>query len=197
MRKIFFLFLIIGTSSVAFAQEAPPCWDRIPPSEKYAQKHVVQGDTAIVAPADSEMSHNLIVDGLSVATKMIDGEAHIEVEVAIKNCSSKTVEINPHNFGLDVVDPTGERQGVSLPGSTRTLTPLDPTQIIRDSKTGTRFPAIVPQTLEYGHIAFYRVFFARDGNAKSSDFLHSNYRLALGIPIEAWLFGFNFPRVRR
>jgi hypothetical protein len=187
MRKTLLLLLILGTASIVSAQEGPPCWDKIPPSQKYAQTHVVSGDTAIVAPPDSETTHRLSVDGVNVTTKMTDGEAYIEVEVVITNCSAKTLEINPRSFNLSVLDPMG----------TRILTPLDATQIVRDAKTGRRFPATAPQTIPYGRIAYYLMFFARDGNAKSSDFLHSNYRLSCSIPIGGWQFDFTFPRIRR
>jgi hypothetical protein len=187
MRKIFFLFLIVGTSTAAFAQEGPPCWDKIPPSEKYAQKHVVSGDIGFFAPPDSEMTHTLGVDGLTVSAKMTDGEAYIAVQVIIRNCSAKTLDINPRVFSLSVLDATG----------TRSLTPLDPTQVVRDGKPSGRFLAIVPQTIKYGGTAIYTLLFARDGNAKSSDSMHSNYRLGLSIPIEGWQFDFTFPRIRR
>jgi hypothetical protein len=187
MRKILFLFLIFGTSSVTFAQEGPPCWDKIPPSQKYAQKHVVSGDTGFFAPPDSEMTHTLRVDGLNVSAKMTDGEAYIAVQVIITNCSAKTLDINPRVFSLSVLDPTG----------TRILAPLDPTQVVREGKPSGRFLANVPQTIKYGRIAIYTLLFARDGNAKSSDSLHSNYRLGLSLPIEGWQFDFDFPRIRR
>jgi hypothetical protein len=56
---------------------------------------------------------------------------------------------------------------------------------------------LIPESLAYGRIGAYQLFFERDGQAKSIDMLQSNYRLALTVPIEGWQFEFAFPRKRQ
>jgi hypothetical protein len=182
MRKILFLFLILGTSSVAFAQEGPPCWDKIPPSEKYARKHFVSGD-AISAPNPQAM-HSLSGDGLTVRTSLIDGDAYLKVEVTVVNCSSQTVEVNPSEFTLTVIDVNGEKK----------LAPLDPTHIIQNVKWNRPFPALAPKTLTYGRIASFWLFFTKDDSRKSSRNGQIDYTLAMSLPVQAWQFDFTFLR---
>src|SRR5713226_7606715 len=119
MKKALLLFLVFGPSLAALAQ-GPPCWDKVPPNAKYSRRHVVSGDTGLFAPFDSEVTHSLSVDGLNVNTKLIDGDSYVEVEIIITNCSPQTVEVNPSEFSLSVVDAKGDRR----------LAPLDPTHFV-------------------------------------------------------------------
>jgi hypothetical protein len=115
---------------------------------------------------------------------MFDGDTFLEVEVMITNCSPKTVQIDPKDFRLVVVAPNGDR----------VLPQLDATRFVQFPKSGKTFPALVSETAPYGRIGVFRTFFARDGNARASDRMKSNYSLRMTIPVESWEFGFNFPR---
>ena len=184
LRKVGLLVSLLFISFLSTLAQGPPCWDKVPPSTKYASRHVVGGDTGLFAPWDTEPTHLLSVDGLNVDAKLTDGDTYLKIEITVTNCSPKTVEIRPMDFRLTVVSAKGDTN----------LGSLDPTSVVQFPKTSKTFPALVPQTLIYGRIGTFAAFFARDGKAKSFDRLHSNYSLVLAVPIENWQFDFTFAR---
>jgi len=180
-------FLLMCFAAVPFSgarAQGPPCWDSVPPSAKYDSHHTVAGDVGPFAPSDTELTQTLAVDGVNVSTRMIDGNSYLEVEIIVTNCSAKTVQIGPKDFSLAVLTPNGDK----------ILAPLDPTHFVQFPKTGKTFPSLNPEALPYGRIGVFRTFFTRDGNAKSSDRMHSNYSLRMTVSVENWHFEFTFPR---
>jgi hypothetical protein len=184
LKKTYFVLALVATSFSSALAQGPPCWDTVPPDTKYFGHHALTGDVGLFAPSDSELTHTLSVDGLNVSTKLTDGNSYLEVEITITNCSARTVQIDPTKFNLALLAPNADKN----------LSPLGPTRFIQFPNTGKTFPALVVQTIPYGRIGVFRAFFTRDGSAKSSDRMHSNYSLGLTVPVETWNFEFTFPR---
>jgi hypothetical protein len=172
MRYAVVFVVLLGAPFFSGAQ-GPPCWDKIPPSEKYAHHHVITG-----------IGQTLQADGLVVSVGLVDGNSFLRVEVSVTNCSAAPVKINPQDFSLLKMMPNGDFK----------LASLDPTHYVRFEKTGKAYPPLVTETLPYGRIGSYQLFFERDGRAQSIDMARSNYRLGLHVLVEKWQFDFQFPR---
>ncbi len=155
------------------AAQGPPCWDKVPPSEKYAHHHVITGT-----------GQTLQADGLVVSVGLVDGDSFLRVEVSVTNCGAAPVKINPQDVSLFKMMPNGDVN----------LASLDPTHYVRFQTTGKTYPPLVTETLPYGRIGSYQLFFERDGRAQSIDMGRSNFRLGLSVPVEKWQFDFQFPR---
>ncbi len=173
MKKCMMGLVVLLATPLLSAAQGPPCWDQIPPSEKYARHHVISGS-----------SQTLRADGLVISVGLADGDAFLRVEVTVTNCSATPVKINPQNISLFKMMPNGDIK----------LAALDPTHHVRFQKTGKAYPPLVTETLPYGRIGSYQLFFERDGRAQAIDMGHSNYRLGLTVPVEKWQFDFEFPR---
>ena len=172
MESALVLIAVLATPLLSAAQ-GPPCWDQVPPSEKYARHHVISGN-----------SQTLRADGLVVSVGLVDSDSFLRVEVTVTNCSAAPVKINPQDASLFKMMPNGDIK----------LASLDPTHYVRFQKTGKTYPPLVTETLPYGRIGSYQLFFERDGRAQSIDMGRSNYRLGLTVPVEKWQFDFEFPR---
>lgn len=157
------------------AAQGPPCWDKVPPNEKYARRHIING---------SPSGETLSADGLVVSAKLVDGDSYLNVEVSITNCSGVPVTVDPRTFSLVIQAPQGDVK----------LASLDPAHYVRFPKTGKTYPSLVPENLAYGRIGTYQLFFERDGRAQPIDKMHSNYTLGLSVLVDRWQFSFEFPR---
>lgn len=162
-------------SPLVVAAQGPPCWDKVPPSEKYAKRHIVNG---------SPSGETLSADGLVVSTRLVDGDSFLNVEVSITNCSAAPVTVDPRSFSLFIEAPQGDVK----------LASLDPTHYVRFPKTGKTYPPLAPENLAYGRIGTYQLFFERDARAQPIDKMHSNYSLGLNVLLDRWQFNFEFPR---
>src|SRR5690348_6723905 len=132
------LLIMIAFSSIAVAS-GPPCWDDVPPANKYAQRHIVNGNGS-----------QLSADGLIISTKRSETEQAILIEVTVTNCGTNTVELSPTTYDLVVLGPDSDKR----------LPRLDPTQF-RRSRTMT-YPGQHSDTLPYGRVGTYFLFFAPD-----------------------------------
>jgi hypothetical protein len=168
-----FVFIALLATPVYSAAQGPPCWDKVPPSEKYAHHHVITGT-----------GQTLQVDGLVVSVGLADGDSFLRVEVSVTNCSAEPVKINPQEISLFKMMPDGDVK----------LASLDPTHYVRFPRTGKTYAPLVTETLPYGRIGSYQLFFERDGHAQTIDMGRSNYRLGLTVLVEKWQFDFQFPR---
>src|SRR5437870_12400514 len=79
LRIVFVLFTVSALNVVALAS-GPPCWDNVPPTDEYAQRHVVNG-------SGSQLS----ADGLIVYTKKSETGRAIIIELSVTNCSANAV----------------------------------------------------------------------------------------------------------
>jgi hypothetical protein len=157
MQSVWVLGVVLATPLLSTAQ-GPPCWDKVPPSEKYARHHVVSGN-----------GQTLQADGLVMSVGPVDGDSFLRVEVTVTNCSAAPVTINPQDISLFKTMPNADVK----------LASLDPTHYVRFAKTGKTYPLLVTETIPYGRIGSYQLFFERDGRAQSIDMGRSNYRLGL------------------
>jgi len=123
-----------------------------------------------------------VADGLVISTGLVDGESFLRVEETVTNCSAAPVKINPQDVSLFKMMPNGDVE----------LASLDPTHYVRFQKTGKTYPPLVTETLPYGRVGSYQLFFERDGRAQSIDMGRSNYRLGLSVRVENGSSLFNF-----
>jgi len=172
---------VLAAPVVAVAQSRP-CWDKVPPSEKYGNHHVVSANNGPYMPGDNEETFTMFADGLNVSVKLVDQDSFLRVEVFVTNCSASSVKINAK--GLDLFKPDADRD--------IKLASLEPTHY--KYPTGQTYPPLVPQTVAYGENGLYYLFFERDGRAQAIDMMNSNYTLGLTVRISGWQFNFAFPR---
>ena len=166
------LLLLIGTRGFCVASKAEaPCWDEIAPAKKFAQHHVVTGSAT-----------QLSADGIHIDTKRTETANGILIELTVTNCSANAVEIVPNTYELVVLGPGG-------PANDKRLARLDPTQFQRFKNRA--YPALRPETLEYGRIGVYFLFFTPDTYYPQMD-----HNEQLKVLIGQWQFEFYFPKRR-
>jgi hypothetical protein len=166
--------LLVAASIVLFNLSAvasgAPCWDAVPPAQKYAQRHMVNG-------SDNQLS----ADGLIVSTKKsVTSGGIIRVELTVTNCSTAAVEVLPNKYDLEVLGPGGTENDKRLPR-------LDPTQFPHPNNPKRSAPALHPETLTYGSVGFYTLFFSPDSYYSNMD--HSEH---MAVLIGKWQFDFYF-----
>lgn len=130
-------------------------------------------------PSDKNETHSLDVDGLHVSAKLADVLFGEMVELSVTNCSPSTVQILANTYDLVV----------NGPGTPRPLMRIDPTKIQRNTR-GT-YPPLRAETLEYGRIGTFFLFFAPDTYYPQID-----HDITLGVVIGKWEFDFPFRRKR-
>jgi hypothetical protein len=166
-------------SGALFVYAGPPCWDDISPAVKYQNRHVVAGNVGLFVPSDTNETHSLHVDGLHVSAKLADVPSGEMVELSVTNCSPSTVQIVPNAYDLVV----------NGPGAPRPLMRIDPTKIQRNTRGA--YPPLRAQTLEYGRIGTFFLFFAPD-----TYYPQIEHDITLGVVIGQWEFDFPFRRKR-
>lgn len=169
-RTALFLLLAVLSFNVPAMAGGRPCWDDVPPSQKFAKHHVVSGSGG-----------QLSADGLDVSAKRTETERGILIELVVTNCSANIVEVLPNTFELMALG--------TEPQNDKRLTHLDPTQFQRTPIS--TYPALHPETLPYGRIGFYYLFFAPDTYFPNFD---HNERLA--VLVGQWQLEFYFPKKR-
>ncbi len=130
-------------------------------------------------PWDKNETHSLHVDGLHVSAKLTEVPSGEMVELSVTNCSPSTVQIVPSTYDLVV----------NGPGAPQPLIRIDPTKIQRNTP-GT-YPPLRAQTLEYGRIGGFVLFFAPD-----TYYPQIEHDITLSVVIGRWEVDFPF-RMKR
>jgi hypothetical protein len=166
-------------SRAAAIAGGPPCWDDVSPAVKYQDRHVVAENVGLFMPGDKNETHSLHVDGLHISAKLTDVSSGEMIELSVTNCTASTVQIVPNSYDLVV----------NGPGAPHPLIRIDPTKIQRN-KWGA-YPPLRAETLEYGRIGTFFLFFAPD-----TYYPQTEHDVTLDVVIGQWEFEFPFRKKR-
>lgn len=173
------LFACICLSMATAIAGGRPCWDDVAPSIKYQNRHIVAGNVGLFAPWDKNETHSLDVDGMHVSAKLTEVPSGEMVELTVTNCSSTAIQLVPAAYDLVVTDQ-----------KPHPLAKIDPTKIKRN--TDGMYPPLRTETLEYGQIGVYFLFFEPDAYY----YQNIDHTITLSVLIGHWEFNFPFQRKR-